>query len=152
MQSQNKNEMFTVINEYCSLLPKAGLKAAPDKTFFFLKKVKFLGHVISPEGIQPIAKRVKDLKNLISPESKRDVMKVFGCLGFYSCYIKNLHVDSQPFYDLRIRLLSTGHTNTKNCSNRSRTELAKTRSLLYPLLIIPFTFMWIHQMLELAVS
>ena len=27
-------------------------------------------------------------------------MKIFGCLGFYSCYIKNLHVDSQPFYDL----------------------------------------------------
>ena len=62
MQSQNKNELFTIINEYHTLLRKAGLKAAPDKTFFFLKKVKFLGHVISPEGIQPIAKRVKELK------------------------------------------------------------------------------------------
>ena len=27
-------------------------------------------------------------------------MKVLGCLGFYSCYIKNLHVDSQRFCDL----------------------------------------------------
>ena len=27
-------------------------------------------------------------------------MKVLGCLGFYSRYIKNFHVDSQPFYDL----------------------------------------------------
>ena len=27
-------------------------------------------------------------------------MKVMECLGFYSCYIKNLHIDSQPFYDL----------------------------------------------------
>ena len=27
-------------------------------------------------------------------------MKVLGCLGFYSRYIKNLHVDSKPFYDL----------------------------------------------------
>ena len=27
-------------------------------------------------------------------------MKVLGCLGLYGCYIKNLHVDSQPFYDL----------------------------------------------------
>ena len=27
-------------------------------------------------------------------------MKVLGCLGFHSCYIKNLHVDSQPFYEL----------------------------------------------------
>ena len=28
-------------------------------------------------------------------------MKVLGCLGFYSCYIKNLLVDSQPFHDLK---------------------------------------------------
>ena len=27
-------------------------------------------------------------------------MKVLGCLGFYSCYIKNHHVGSKPFYDL----------------------------------------------------
>ena len=60
MQSQNNNETPIVINEYHTLLRKAGLKAAPDKTFFFLKKVNFLGHAISPEGIQPIAKRVKD--------------------------------------------------------------------------------------------
>ena len=98
MQSQNKNEMFTVVNGYHTVVRKARLKAAPDKTFFFSKKVKFLGHVISPEGIQHIAKRVKDLKDLKSPESKRDVIKVLGCLGFYICYIKNLHVSSQPFY------------------------------------------------------
>ena len=77
-----------------------GMQAAPDKTFFFLEKVKFLGHVRSPEGIQPITKRLKDLKSLKSPESKRDVVKVLGCLGFYSCYIRNLRVDSQPFFDL----------------------------------------------------
>ena len=100
MQSQTRGEMFTIINGYHTLLRKAGLKTAPDKTFFFLKKVKILGHVISPDGIQPIAKRVDALRNLESPRSKRDVMKVLGCLGFYSCYIKNLHVDSQPFYDL----------------------------------------------------
>ena len=50
MQSKNKNGMFTVISEYHTLLRKAGPKAAPEKTFFFLKKVKFLGQVISPEG------------------------------------------------------------------------------------------------------
>ena len=100
MQSQTRGEMFTIFNEDHTLLRKAGLKTAPDKTIFSLKKVKFLGHVISPDGIQPIAKRVDALRNLKSPQSKRDVMKVLGCLGFYSCYIKNLHVDSQPCHDL----------------------------------------------------
>ena len=40
MQSQNKNEKFKVMDEYHTFLSKAGLKAAPDKTFFFSKKVK----------------------------------------------------------------------------------------------------------------
>ena len=110
MQSQNKSEMFSIIHEYHNLLRTAGLK---EKTFFFLKNVKFFGHVISSEGIQLIAKRVKDLKNLKSPECKRDVMKVLGCLGFYSCYIKNLHVDSKPFYDL-IRNSSSFYWNEEH--------------------------------------
>ena len=68
--------------------------------FFFPKKVRFLGHVISPDRIQPIAKCVDALRNLKSPQSNRDYMKVLGCLGFNNCYIKNLRVDFQPFFDL----------------------------------------------------
>ena len=100
MQSQNKSEMLTVINEYNNLLRKASLKLAHGKTFFFPMKSKILGHFTSPDGIQPTAKRVKDLKNLKPFESKRHVIKVLGCLGFYNSYIKHLRVGSQPFYDL----------------------------------------------------
>ena len=42
MQSQNKIQMFTILNEYHILLRKAGLKANPQKTFFFLKNLKLL--------------------------------------------------------------------------------------------------------------
>ena len=65
-----------------------------------MRKVHFLGHVVGKDGIEPVKKRVEDLKALKTPENKRDVMRVLGCLGFYSMYIKNLHVDSKPFYDL----------------------------------------------------
>ena len=85
LQSQNKGENLSLIHEYHNLLRKTGLKAAPEKTFFFLRKLKNFGHVVSSEGIQPIANWVKDLKNLKSPESKRDVLRALGCLGFYSC-------------------------------------------------------------------
>ena len=69
MQSQNKIEVFTVNNDYHTTVRKVGLKAAPDQAIFFLKKVKFLGHVVSQEGIQPIARQVRDLENLNSAES-----------------------------------------------------------------------------------
>ena len=64
----------------------------------FWEKGKFLGHVLSPEGIQLIPERVKDLKSLKSSGKKKDVMKVSGYFGFYCCYIKNLHLDSHFFY------------------------------------------------------
>ena len=38
--------MFETLIEYHKILLKENLKAAPDKTYFTLKKVKFLGHII----------------------------------------------------------------------------------------------------------
>ena len=102
--------------------------------------MKILGHVISSEGIQPIAKRVKDLKNLKSPECKRDVMKVLGRLGFYSCYIKNLHVDSKPFYDL-IRDSTSFHWTEEHEKNF---QLIKDRISEDAILAIPSTDYLFH--------
>ena len=38
LQATDKREMFTIVKEYHSLLRKANLKAAPDKTMFFVRK------------------------------------------------------------------------------------------------------------------
>ena len=46
MQSQTKEEMFTVLEHYHKILQNENLKAAPDKSHFFLTRVKFLGHNI----------------------------------------------------------------------------------------------------------
>ena len=54
MQAQDKIEMFEIIDKYHELLRISGLKAQPEKTKFFLRKVKFLGHVVGKDGIQPV--------------------------------------------------------------------------------------------------
>ena len=143
MQSQNKNEIITIIIEYHTLLRKAGLNAAPHKTFFFLKKVKFLDHVISPEGIQSVAKRVKNLKNLKSTECKRDVMKVLGFFGFYSCYcyIKNTLVDSQFFCDLIKDSTSFHYTDQhERLSQSVKDRISKNTIFAVPSTDYPFHF------------
>ena len=100
LQAKTKAEMWKKLESYFKYLRSSGLKAAPNKTKFFLGKVQFLGHIVSDNGIQPVAKKFQDLKDLKSPENKRDVMRVLGSLGFYSTFIKNLLVDSRPFYKL----------------------------------------------------
>ena len=100
LQGKTEAEMWKSLESYFKCLKSSGLKAAPNKTKLFLRKVQFLGHIVSHKEIQPVAKKVQDLKDLKSPENKRDFMRVLGSLGFYSTFLKNLHVDSKPFYEL----------------------------------------------------
>ena len=74
LQLQTKAELFIIKHEHHQFLWKRRIKAAPDKTHFFLRKLKFHSHVIFQDGIQPVDKTVHDLKKLKSQECKREVM------------------------------------------------------------------------------
>ena len=100
LQAKTKAEMWKKLESYFKCLRSSRLKAAPNKTKLFLRKVQFLGHIVSDKGIQPVAIKVQDLKKLKSPENKRDVMRILGSLGFCSTFIKILHADSKSFYEL----------------------------------------------------
>ena len=67
MQAQTAEEMYSIIKQYHLLIRKAGLKAQPEKTKFFLRKIQFLGHVVGKDGIQPVEKRVEALESLKAP-------------------------------------------------------------------------------------
>ena len=54
MQSQTKDQMFTVLEQYHKFLQNEILKAAPDKSHFFLTRVKILGHTIERNNITPL--------------------------------------------------------------------------------------------------
>ena len=63
MHSQTKDEMFTVLEKYHQILLQENMKAAPDKSHFFLKRVKFLGHIIERNTIIPLKSRIDAIQN-----------------------------------------------------------------------------------------
>ena len=82
LQDKDKRGMFLIVREF--FLRKANFKATPDKTMFFLQKLRFHGHVISKDGLSPIASHIDAL----------------GMMGFYDTFILNFHIDAKPLYDL----------------------------------------------------
>ena len=70
LQAKTKPEKWKSLETYFKSLRSSGLKAAPNKTKVFLRKVQFLGHIVSDKGIQPVAKKVQDLRNLKSPNTR----------------------------------------------------------------------------------
>ena len=45
--------MFTVLEKYHQILQNENMKAAPDKSHFFLTRLKFLGHIIEKRHYNP---------------------------------------------------------------------------------------------------
>ena len=58
MQSQTKDEMFTILEQYHQILKNENLKAAPDKSHFCLTRLKLLGHIIESTTITPLKSRI----------------------------------------------------------------------------------------------
>ena len=58
IQSLTKQEMFKVLDEYHEMLIKETMKAASDKSHFFLTRVKLFGHIIEVTKIIPSKSRI----------------------------------------------------------------------------------------------
>ena len=71
-------------------------------------------------------------------------MKVLGYLGFYSCYIKNLHVDSKPFNDL-IRDSTSFHWTEEH---EKIFQMIKDRIGEDTILALPFTDYLFHILVD----
>ena len=71
MQSQTKNEMFNVLEKNHQISLKENMKAAPNKSHFFLTHVKLLGHIIEENMINPIKFRIDAIIKLPPPSNKK---------------------------------------------------------------------------------
>ena len=100
MQSQTKEEMFNVLEQYHKILQNENLKAAPDKSHFFLTRVKFLGHNIEKKTITPLKSRIDAIQKLQPPTNKKKIQEFLGMLNFLSKYVYKMQLYLRPFYNI----------------------------------------------------
>ena len=83
MQSQLKDEMFIILEKYHRILLHKNMKAAPDKTHFFLTRRKFLGYIIERNTITP-PKSGTSIQKLQPPSNKKKIQEFLALLNFLS--------------------------------------------------------------------
>ena len=71
--------MFTVLEQYHKILQNENMKAAPNKSHFFLTRVKFLGHNIEQNTITPLKSRIDLFKNFSHQQLKRKSKNFLEC-------------------------------------------------------------------------
>ena len=82
MQSQTKDKMFIILEQYRQILKKENMKAAPDKSHFFLTRVKIIGHIIEKNTITPLKSRIHAIQKLQPPTNKKKIQEFLGMFIF----------------------------------------------------------------------
>ena len=100
MQSQTNDEMFAVLEKYHQILQNKNRKAAPDKSHFFLTRVKLLGHIIEKNNITPLKSRIDAIQNLQPPTNKKKIQELLGMLNFLSKYVYKMKLYLRPLYNI----------------------------------------------------
>ena len=92
--------MHEPLIEYHKRLLKENFKAAPDKTYFMLKKVKFLGHIIKYKRVKPLTSRIDGFQKLEPPTSMKALQRYLGTINFLAKYVYGMQSILQPLYNL----------------------------------------------------
>ena len=87
IQTNSYPQMYATLIEYQKILLKENLKAAPDKTYFMLKKVKFLGHIIEDKKVKPLTSIIDGFQKLEPPTSMKALQRYLGTINFLAKYV-----------------------------------------------------------------
>ena len=98
--SKKKEEHAQHLWVVLTRLRKHKLYAKFSKCEFWLDRVQFLGHVLTPEGISVDPSKVQDVLNWKSPKSVHQIRQFLGLAGYYWCFIPDFSKIAQPMTKL----------------------------------------------------
>jgi ribosomal protein L21E len=81
-------------------LESAGLTLKASKCDFCRKELKYLGHIITSNGIKPDPGLVDSVKCFPQPKKLKDIQSFLGLTGYYRRFIKDYAKISEPFLRL----------------------------------------------------
>ena len=81
-------------------LREANLKLNPKKCVLFNKNVKYLGHVVSAEGVVTDPDKITVVKDWPIPHTKKQLRSFLGFCSYYRKFVKGFSSLAKPLYML----------------------------------------------------
>jgi hypothetical protein len=84
------------VNRVLEAFEKAGLHLKPEKCEFHCEEVKYLGLIISMEGIKMDPEKITAVQDWEAPRNLKDVRAFLGFANFYRRFVRNYSKIVQP--------------------------------------------------------
>ena len=98
--SKTPEEHLTRLRKVFQKIKDAGLKLKPSKCEFFRTKIKYLGHVVTREGIESDPSKIEAIKNWPTPKEVTHVRSFLGFTNYLRKFIKNYAHIAKPLNKL----------------------------------------------------
>ncbi|KAG1925816.1 interleukin-1 receptor accessory protein-like 1-A [Pimephales promelas] len=93
---EHESRLVQVLNR----LKEYGLKLAPEKCRFFQTSVKYLGHVVSKDGVKTDPAKVEALKTWPRPTNLKELRAFLGFAGYYRRFVRDYSKIVKPLTGL----------------------------------------------------
>ena len=93
-------EHVLALRMFLRRMKETGWKIKLEKSTILVNEVKFLGYVVSAEGIKPDPERVKLYAEWERPKNPRQLVSFLQSLQYYKRFIKGFSLISAPLYEL----------------------------------------------------
>ena len=110
--SKSPDDHITRLEGVFERLAKAGLKLKPSKCEFFKSSLKYLGHIVSKDGIATDPQKIEAIRKWPTPKTVTDVRSFTGFTNYYRKYIKGYAKIARPLHEL------TSGENSKKKNHR----------------------------------
>ena len=98
--SRTIEEHIDQLQKVLEQLRKANLKLKPVKCHFLSQSLEYLGHIITPNGLQPNPKQLEAVRGFPVPGNVSQVRQFCGLTSYYRRFVKDFARVAAPLHSL----------------------------------------------------
>ena len=98
--ASSKEEHEQRLTDVMRCIENSGMKLNMEKCVFMAEEIKFLGHVISADGIRPDPEKVKAINEMPVPQNREELQRFLGMTNYLCKFISSYSEITSPLRKL----------------------------------------------------
>ena len=101
LKGANLDDHLRILRLVFQTLRQAGVKLKREKCVFVQSSIKYLGHILSGDGLRPDPEKVEAVVKAPPPANREQLESFLGLVQYYARHVPNLSSLAGPLNELR---------------------------------------------------